>query len=570
MHITTTKLKTILKDSGLIDDDELVLAEEESKRFGQSVVDVLLAREVFSEKAFDEVVESAFGIPVVNLKTKKIPQEILEKIPKDFAKTKHVILFDFDDKKKLAKVAMLDPLNFNTIEYLRFFLGASIEPYLTTSDSFAYCLKLYRRAIGDNFKEVIAQSSEELLSLPIEQSMERMAESVSVVTILNSIVEQAVEMNASDIHFEPTEEYVLVRFRIDGVLDEVVRVNKQIEPVLVARVKILSGLQIDEHHAPQDGRFRFELDSGSEIDIRVNVMSVLHGEKVEMRLLKSSSHHLTLSEVGLSEAAEQIIREEVKKPHGMVLVTGPTGHGKTTTLYALLYILNTSKVNITTIEDPIEYEIPFVNQTQVNARAGVTFANGLRALLRQNPDIIMVGEIRDKDTVEISLQAALTGHLVLSSLHTNDAPGALPRLLDMGAAPFLISSTVNMVIAQRLVRKICQSCPESYDMPKSVQQLIVKQIEQLGDGHVKSIPKRAYRGKGCSVCGHSGFQGQIGLFEVFRMSDALRALTLKPATASELRAQAVKEGMETMFEDGLKKVAQGITTIEEVLRVVRE
>ena len=289
-----------------------------------------------------------------------------------------------------------------------------------------------------------------------------------------------------------------------------------------------------------------------------------------MRLLKSSARPLTLEELGLSAKAVKIVREEIKKPHGMILVTGPTGHGKTTTLYAVLHILNTSEVNIVTIEDPIEYEIHRVNQTQVNTKAGVTFANGLRSLLRQNPDIIMIGEIRDNETVEIAVHSALTGHLVLSSLHTNDATAALPRLLDMGAPAFLLSSTVNMVIAQRLVRKICASCVESHQTTPEIKRLISAQLTLIGDTHVKNIPKTIFKGKGCKVCGLTGFQGQIGIFETLSVSDAIRELLLAQKPVGEIRKQAIKEGMTTMFEDGLEKVEKGITTIEEIIRVVRE
>ena len=400
--------------------------------------------------------------------------------------------------------------------------------------------------------------------------MAKLAEAVPTVTILDSIVEHAIALNASDIHFEPMQKEVLIRYRVDGVLHEILGLHKSIEPILVARVKILANLQIDEHRVPQDGRFRFEIEEGSIVDVRVNVMPVMHGEKVEMRLLKSSARPLTLEELGLSAKAVKIVREEIKKPHGMILVTGPTGHGKTTTLYAVLHILNTSEVNIVTIEDPIEYEIHRVNQTQVNTKAGVTFANGLRSLLRQNPDIIMIGEIRDNETVEIAVHSALTGHLVLSSLHTNDATAALPRLLDMGAPAFLLSSTVNMVIAQRLVRKICASCVESYKTTPEIKRLINAQLALIGDAHVKNIPGTIFKGKGCKVCGLTGFQGQIGIFETLSVSDAIRELLLAQKPVGDIRKQAIKEGMTTMFEDGLEKVEKGITTIEEIIRVVRE
>jgi len=298
-------------------------------------------------------------------------------------------------------------------------------------------------------------------------------------------------------------------------------------------------------------------------------MPIFHGEKVEMRLLKSSARPLTLKDLGFSDGASYILNEEIKKPHGMILVTGPTGHGKTTTLYAILHILNTPLVNITTIEDPVEYEFPRVNQTQVNMKAGITFANGLRALLRQNPDIIMVGEIRDDDTVEIAIQAALTGHLVLSSLHTNDAPSAIPRLIDMKAPAFLISSTINLVIAQRLVRKICTSCIESYKATPEINNLIKEQVDISG-GHEDDIPETLYKGNGCKVCGNSGFLGQIGIFELFPITADIRELIIAEAHVDEIRKKAISNGMVSMFLDGLDKVEKGITSIEEIMRVVNE
>jgi type II secretory ATPase GspE/PulE/Tfp pilus assembly ATPase PilB-like protein len=386
---------------------------------------------------------------------------------------------------------------------------------------------------------------------------------------LDNVIDHAVALSTSDIHFEPLEHELLVRFRIDGIMQEILTLPKAIAPILVARVKILGSMQIDEHRMPQDGRFSFEMDDGGNIDVRVNIMPVFHGEKVEMRILKSSARPLTLKDLGMSDEGITLLYNEIKKPHGMILVTGPTGHGKTTTLYAVLHILNTPAVNITTIEDPVEYEFPRVNQTQVNPKAGITFANGLRALLRQNPDIIMIGEIRDNETVEIAIHAALTGHLVLSSLHTNDAPSALPRLLDMGAPAFLLSSTVNMVIAQRLVRRICTSCIESYPASPEIMRLIKAQIELAGDT-VASVPATLFRGKGCKVCGNSGFQGQVGIFELFRINDSVREMILREAPISEVRKKAIEDGMTTMFEDGLTKVEKGVTTIEEILRVVKE
>lgn len=572
MHITEAKLKELLLDSGIVSGDVFESAKEESFRLGQKVIDVLIGRGDITEEYLNEVLEPYFGVPRVDLrKLPPLAHEMLDLVPEAFAKLKGVVLFEMDPEKGIAKIAMTDPFDFETIEFLRAKLKVWVEPYLSTITSLKYGLKQYKQKIGVEFNEIITEDVNKFLSASGDTDVAKMAEAVPIVAILDNIIEHAISLNASDIHFEPMPKEVLVRYRVDGLLHEVLSLHKLVEPILVARVKILANLQIDEHRVPQDGRFRFEMSEGSLVDVRVNVMPVLHGEKCEMRLLKSNVRPLNLDELGLLPTETKIIQEEIEKPHGMILVTGPTGHGKTTTLYAILHILNTPKVNITTIEDPIEYEVARINQTQVNVKAGVTFANGLRALLRQNPDIIMVGEIRDAETVEIGVHAALTGHLVLSSLHTNDAPSALPRLLDMGAPAFLLASTVNLIIAQRLVRKVCGSCAESYKITPEVKRLINAQIAANHDAKAKkSIPETLYRGRGCKVCGNSGFTGQLGIFEILRVSEEIRKLLLKQVPVNEMRLQAIKEGMTTMFEDGLRKVEKGLTTIEEVLRVVRE
>ncbi|MEI7765712.1 MAG: GspE/PulE family protein, partial [bacterium] len=509
------------------------------------------------------------GVPVVNLLKEKIDKNTLELLPEVYAKAKNAILFSYDKQNGIVKLAMIDPYDYDTIEYIRAKFNAWVEPYLITNSSLHYGFKQYKQKMNVGFEQVISDNVEQSLTLAKEKDLSKTAAAVPIVTILDNIMEQAITLNSSDIHFEPLEHELLVRFRVDGIMSEVLSLPVDIAPILVARVKILASLQIDEHRIPQDGRFRFEMQDNSNIDVRVNIMPIFHGEKVEMRLLKNSARPLTLKDLGFSDEAGIILAEEIKKPHGMILVTGPTGHGKTTTLYAILHILNTPLVNITTIEDPIEYEFPRVNQTQVNIKTGITFANGLRALLRQNPDIIMIGEIRDDETVEIAIQAALTGHLVLSSLHTNDAPSAVPRLVDMKAPLFLLSSTINLVIAQRLVRKICTSCIESYEPSAETITFIKGQIELSGNTIV-DIPNRIYRGHGCNVCENSGFLGQIGIFEVFVVSEDIRKLIVSGADVSDLRKKAIADGMITMFRDGLNKVEKGITTIEEIMRVVNE
>jgi len=570
MHIAPDKLQSMIVASGLIPESEFTAAVEEARRTGRELEDVLIGTGKISEDYMVELLQEYYQVPLVNLKKETLESSVVELVPELYAKSKKIILFSYDKENGKAKLGMIDPFDYDAIEYIRAKLSVFVEPYLISPASLRYGFRHYKKNMGVEFGEIIAQSIKESALIAQGNDLSQSATAVPIVSILDAIMEHAVTLNASDIHFEPLEHELLVRFRVDGMMQEVAELPQTIVSLLVARVKILASLQIDEHRIPQDGRFRLEVEDGSNVDVRVNIMPVFHGEKVEMRLLRNSARPLTLSDLGFGEEATAILTDEIQKPHGLILVTGPTGHGKTTTLYAILNILNTPSVNITTIEDPIEYEFPRINQTQVNTKAGVTFANGLRALLRQNPDIIMIGEIRDNETVEIAIHAALTGHLVLSSLHTNDAPSALPRLLDMGAPAFLLSSTVNLVIAQRLVRKICTTCITSYPLSKEIQNLIHDQMKLLGDTHIKNIPKTLYKGKGCNVCGGSGFQGQIGIFELFRITDAVRALILKGVPITEVRAEAITEGMITMFEDGLQKVEKGVTTIEEVLRVVRE
>lgn len=569
MHITEENLKTIFLESGLVTEEDFNSAKNESRRSSQTIPNILIGTGLIPEDYYAELLSPYYGVPIVNLKKETVEQSIVELIPEAYAKSKNILLFQYDKEKEIAKLAMQDPFDYDTIEFVRTKLGVWVEPYLTMPPSLRYGLKLYNKKIGMKFHEIISENVEESLVVADGKDLTKTAAAVPIVTILDNILNHAMSLNTSDIHFEPLERELLVRFRVDGIMSEILSLPKSIAPILVARVKILGNMQIDEHRVPQDGRFHFEVEDGSSIDIRVSIMPVFNGEKVEMRLLKSSARPLTFKDLGFSDAAIAILHNEIKKPHGMILVTGPTGHGKTTSLYAILHVLNTPSVNITTIEDPIEYEFARVNQTQVNVKAGITFANGLRALLRQNPDIIMIGEIRDDETVDIAIHAALTGHLVLSSLHTNDAPSALPRLLDMGAPAFLLSSTVNLVIAQRLVRRICPLCTESYSTTPETTRLIKAQLELVG-AEIKNLPGTLYHGRGCNVCGNSGFQGQIGIYEFLRVTESIRELILREASVSEVRKMAISEGMTTMFEDGLDKVERGVTTIEEIMRVAKE
>lgn len=606
MHITQEDLKSVILGTGLVTEDEFNSSRDEAFRSGQTIPDVLIGRGDISEDYMVDYLAKYFRLPIVDLKKLELKKEVIELLSESYAKTHKVIVFDATrpqavnrgnpssglmspiisatrpqvspiisatDEKKVLKIAMIDPLDIETLEYVRAkFSDMHVEVSIMTPSSLKHGLKQYKRKIGEEFNKIIEENLKQSMVSGISgvtTDLSRMAEAVPIVSILDSILEHGVSLGSSDVHFEPFEDKFIIRFRIDGVMHEILSLPKQIAPILVARVKVLANLQIDIHTSPQDGRFKFELED-QRVDIRVNIMPTFHGEKTEMRLLRGSIRPLSLSEVGLSEKDQARIEDDIKKTHGMILVTGPTGHGKTTTLYAMLHILNKPEVNIVTIEDPIEYEMPRVNQTQVNAKAGITFAAGLRSLVRQNPDIIMVGEIRDNETVDIAINSALTGHLVLSTLHTNDAPTAIPRLTDMGAAPFLLASTLNVIIAQRLVRKICNVCVTSYKPTKEMIQHVELQMSYIALDKKYKLPEYLYKGKGCKLCNFTGYRGQIGIFEVLAVTDTIKDLIMKQVSSDEIKKAVVKEGMTTMFEDGLTKVESGTTTIEEVMRVIRE
>ena len=567
MPLLKDDLKHILVDSSLIPADEYEHAVEEAGRSGRNVADVLLGKGVVSEQFLTEGLAAFYRVPTVDLERTEIDAGALQMIPESFAKSRSVILFQFEEARHRGKLAMLDPEDFAAINHLRVKLDCWLDIFIATSSGLKFGLKQYKKKVNEEFSAIIEENVRASADLSGSLDVVRMIEQVPIITILDTIVEHAATLGSSDIHFEPFEDKFLIRFRIDGIMQEILSLPPEIASVLVARVKVVANLQIDVHSTPQDGRFRFSLEDQF-IDVRVSVIPTFHGEKVEMRLLKGSLRPLTLLELGLSKKDFERLEKEVKRPHGMILVTGPTGMGKTTTLYSVIGILNTPRVNITTIEDPVEYDISGVNQTQVNAKSGLTFVNGLRALVRQNPDIIMVGEIRDTETADIAVNASLTGHLLLSTLHTNDAPGALTRLVDFGVPPFLVSSTLNIVIAQRLVRRICLVCISSQKLTPEIGALINAELKATASK--EKMPRVAFAGKGCKTCSYLGYRGQVGIFEILYVSDAIRDLVAKNAPSNVIREAARKDGMRLMFEDGLEKVEAGITTIEEILRVTRE
>lgn len=576
MPLDAKKLKEILVKENLLgasDFDELIKSVAKGKK---KINDLLIEKNIISDERLAKILSEQINVPYVDLSKQIIRKDLLFQIPEQIAKRDKVVVFGEEDG--LLKVAMVDPEDLQTLEFIKKKIGRNIKVYITTKSGILSALKQYKRGLRQEFKEIIDQSLE--ASKIAKEDLKKLAENLPIVRIVDTIIEHAVLQGASDIHVEPLEKNVVVRFRIDGLLRDVIVLPKDILPGIVARIKVLSNLKIDEHRLPQDGRFKVEKDD-QKISFRVSILPIFDGEKVVMRILVESGRILTLEELGLKGKALNKIEIGIKKPNGMILVTGPTGSGKTTTLYSILNLLNTSKVNIATIEDPIEYRMPRINQSQVNTKIGYTFATGLRALVRQDPDIIMVGEIRDEETVEMAIHSALTGHLVLSTLHTINAAGAFARLADMKAKPFLMASTINVVIAQRLARKICNNCAEEYRLKdKEIRMLenefdidnIIKVLlrENIIEKEKPLSEISFYKGKGCEQCDLQGYKGRIGIFEVLKKSEKIENLIIESSSTEQIQNQAVSEGMLTMIEDGFVKAVSGVTTIEEILRVTKE
>ena len=484
----------------------------------------------------------------------------------------------FATTKEEMQLAMLDPTDIQTIEFIQRKTNLTPKVYITTPSDIKDALRRYHADLGDDM------SIEQLKEGPSvgASDLKKAAEELPVVNIVNNILEHAVFENASDIHIEPQEKEVTIRYRIDGILKNVMTLPKTIQGGIIARIKILSKLKIDEHMLPQDGRFKIKIQE-DKLSFRVSIIPVYDGEKIVMRLLHEGQKPLNLDQLGFLPVPKKKVERAIKSPHGMILVTGPTGSGKTTTLYSVLGLLNRPGVNICTIEDPIEYHVQGINQSQINVRAGFTFASGLRSFLRQDPDIIMVGEIRDKETAEIAIHSAMTGHLVLSTLHTNDAPTTVPRLIDMDIPPFLIAFTANIIIAQRLVRKMCEFCKKELVLEKDaiteLQKISdTKKLLELFKEHNIELKKQEinfdsftfYRGEGCRRCNNSGYKGRIGIYEVLEIDSTLTNKINEGANADDIKKYAIEKGMITMLQDGLIKAKQGVTTIEEVLRATRE
>jgi len=570
VNISPAKLKDLLIKEGIIEASvfDEVLKEAQLKK--QNLIDILISRQIVNRDYLYLLLAKYFGVERVNFNLRKIDEKVLELLPEDVAKIRRVLVFG-QEEDGTFDVAMADPTDLETIDFLTLRLGNKIKPFLATDEDLNRGFVFYGKKSTEDFKKLIEESIKESLRSKAKARLEEAALDLPIVAIVDNLLSYSLSLRASDIHIEILEDTVLVRFRIDGILHEITRMPKEIQPAIIARIKLLSNLRLDEHTHPQDGRFRYRVRE-TLVDVRVSIVPTFYGEKAEMRLLAAAQKPLSFSELGMMDYTRKLMELAITKTYGMILVCGPTGVGKTTTLYSIMNVLNRPEINIISIEDPIEYDMRYINQIQVNPAAGITFASGLRSILRQDPDVIMVGEIRDSETANISVQAALTGHLVLSSLHTIDAPAAVPRLIDMGVPPFLVAAVLNVVSSQRLARKIHRDCIESYAPSPEVLNLIKRQLKELNLDPAKvKIPNIFYRGKGCPGCNYTGYSGRIGLFEVLEIDENIRRLIISPNFSLDaLKKQAQSQGMITMFEDGLKKIELGLTTIEEVLRVIRE
>ncbi len=558
MLISDDQLKELVLKTGLATQEKIDEVVQVAKDTGVPVSDALIERDVISDENLGILIADYLHIPFIVLSKLSIPEDILRLIPEKIARKQKVIPFARDAQG--IKLAMIDPTNTEVQSAIVKKTNLRVTPYLTTERDMENVFRVYKRELQATFEDLLKKEVGHIdpTTLSDETPIEK------IVTLL---IEFAYEDKASDVHIEPQEKESLVRFRIDGILHDVLFLPKSFHERIISRIKILSRLRTDEHLAPQDGKMRAKLDE-EDLDIRVSILPIADGEKAVLRLLASRFRHFSLVDLGMNEQDLKKVNAAYSKSFGMVLSTGPTGSGKTTSIYAILKIINTREKNITTIEDPIEYRIKGVNQIQANAKANLTFATGLRSILRQDPNVVFVGEIRDGETAGIAVNAALTGHLVVSTLHTNDAATALPRLIDMKIEPFLVASTVNVIVAQRLVRKICEMCKTSYmiglpELTKNLPEDIIR--KHFGDRNELSV----YRGAGCKVCHMTGYIGRVGVFEVLEVTKEIRKLITEKKDSDVIAKAAIHEGMTTMLDDGLDKVSRGLTTIEEVFRVTR-
>ena len=592
MRVSDQTIESILKQGGVVDEPQLADLKLIAERSKQTLQETAIEQKVISEEDLTKLIGDYIGVPFVRIEPKDIPEDILKRIPEHIARQYNVVLFEKNEDDSLS-LAMEDPDDVQALNFIQKEIGYNTKVFLATKSNILDCLENYRGNINAELDEVIAVQKDTSAE-DQNVSQDDFAENSPIAQTVNLLLEYAIKSNASDIHIEPREDYVQVRYRIDGVLKEVNKLPRNVHGALVSRIKILSNLKIDERRVPQDGRFKIKV-SGKQYALRVSTLPIADGEKVVMRILDESNQAVKLDQLGYWGLSLATVKDAMAQPNGMILVTGPTGSGKSTSLFSVLSELNTPDVNISTIEDPVEYKIPGVNQTQTNAKAGMTFASGLRALLRQDPNIIMVGEIRDGETANLGVQAALTGHLVFSTLHTNNAATCLPRLLDMGIEPFLIASTVKAVIGQRLVRRLCMNCRQEYT-PNEEEIKYITEMFKINTESIKKIhnlEEQAFDDKiggdtpmgstdsgiehlwrpnpeGCDKCGHNGFKGRVGIYEVLGISIPIQKMITANATSNDIQDQAISEGMVTMQMDGLIKSLRGITTVDEVLRATRE
>lgn len=581
MKVSESELKNFILDSGLVPRKVVEDASKTAEEKKQSIGDILVSEGALTEDALRRIKAYVLGIPFVNLKDRKIELEVLTLIPEPIARTHSIVAFR--KSEGTLEVAMLDTDDLPSIDSVGKKTGLRILPRLTDDESLKHVLLQYQKSLKEEFGDLIATEAGKLALVSEAndvsgEELKKMAEDLPIVRIVDTLLRHAIIQGASDIHIEQMEKETIVRYRIDGILHDAMTLPKNAGPGIIARIKVLSNLKLDEKRLPQDGRFKMETEA-DKVSFRVSLLPTYYGEKVVMRLLRETGEGFTLEGLGFHGAPLERIHEAVKGTTGIILVSGPTGSGKTTTLYTILDILNTPDVNISTVEDPVEYQMKRVNQTQVNTQIGLTFAQGLRALLRQDPDIIMVGEIRDSETASIAINAALTGHIVLSTIHTNSAAGAIPRLVDMGVEPFLLVSTLRLVVGQRLTRKLCDP-KEAYTLDDEERNKIAKPEhfeaaykalldEKLLKEKTKLDDLTFYHPKPSGEC-EEGYKSRLGIHEVLSVSPAIKELILHGGTPDQIEEQARKEGMLTMFEDGLYKAARGITSIEEVLRAVSE
>lgn len=561
-------LEDALAKVGLLTPQQLEFVKSESKRRQESADKILSQMAWVNAEQLAQAKAAVLGITFVAPDTKPISPEVLSLIPDEVAKRFTVIPIARDGET--LSVAMVDPLDLQAIEFLEKKSNLVVKPYMATAESIKKAIvEQYTRGLSFEVTEALKEAGTQYSTTFMPQAaIAGVMGQAPVARIVSTLLEYGIKVRASDIHIEPLENESRIRYRIDGILHEKLILPKKIHDAIVSRIKILGNMKIDEKRLPQDARFNFKVGA-EELDLRLSTMPTAHGEKVVMRLLKKTGGVPDLPELGLRGKALHNLEENIKRPHGIILLCGPTGSGKTTTLYAILSKLNSAQVNILTLEDPVEYQIVGVNQVQINTQAGLTFASGLRSFLRQDPNIIMVGEVRDAETTDLAIQASLTGHLVFSTLHTNDSAGALPRLLDMRAESYLIASTVTCVVGQRVVRKICSTCRTS----KIPQKEIIEKMKEVLDGlfdFEKNKNLKLYEGRGCKECNNTGYLGRIGIFEVLVVSEKIAKMIIARSRAQDIAKQAVSEGMITMRQDGFLKVLEGITTVEEVLRVAEE